>query len=292
MGKTKAIIKLTGIIMFMFSNCYIPDNCLISAAAVSDPACPEAPQTKPKTSQTETKSTQTKTKTVQSVKKPAQTKPKTVQKSTKPARKSTKPAQKSTKPVPSVKPKETGIIVIGTQTWAEANLNVSTFRNGDSIPRARTNDEWKAAGESGKPAWCYYNNDPKNGPRYGKLYNWYAVNDPRGLAPAGWSVPEEADWGKLIYYLGGPGVAGDKMKSISGWNEDYNGHNQSGFNGLPGGYRDDIGSFYKIGNVATWWSSTESKANKAIDFYLSRTSSADRSISPKQLGESVRCIRK
>ncbi len=285
MEKTKTIIKVTGILMFMFINGYIPENCLLSAAIVNDGTCPEAPQSKPKTTQTATKSAQTKTKTVQSVKKPVQTKSKTVQKSS-------KPVQKSSKPVPSVKPKETGIIVIGTQTWAEANLNVSTFRNGDTIPQARTNEEWKVAGETGKPAWCYYNNDPKNGPKYGKLYNWYAVNDPRGLAPDGWSVPGEADWAKLIYYLGGPGVAGDKMKSTTGWSEDYNGHNQSGFNGLPGGYRDDIGSFYKIGNVATWWSSTESKANKAIDFYLSRTSSADRSISQKQLGESVRCIRK
>jgi len=270
----------------------MPENFLYSAAIVHDGTFEKAPQTKPKTTQTESKSAQAKTKTVQSVKKPVQTKSKTVQKSTKSVQKSTKPVQKGSKPVQSVKPKESGIIVIGTQTWAEANLNVSKFRNGDSIPEARTNEEWKAAGESGKPVWCYYNNDPKNGPKYGKLYNWYAVNDPRGLAPNGWSVPAEADWAKLIYYLGGPGVAGDKMKSTTGWNEDYNGHNQSGFNGVPGGYRDDIGSFYKIGNVATWWSSTESKANKAIDFYLSRTGSADRSISQKQLGESVRCIRK
>lgn len=230
-----------------------------------------------KTAQAGSKTVQTKTKTVQSAKKPAPTK--------------SKPAQKGSKPAPVAPGKEEGTIVIGTQKWAEANLNVSNFRNGDSIPEARTNAEWKTAGESGKPAWCYYNNDLNNGPRYGKLYNWYAVNDPRGLAPTGWSVPEEADWAKLVYYLGGPGTAGDKMKSLKGWSEDYNGHNQSGFNAAPGGYRDDIGSFYKIGNVATWWSSTESKANKAIDFYLSRTSSADRSISQKQLGESVRCIR-
>ena len=76
------------------------------------------------------------------------------------------------------KSKDFGTVRIGTQSWAVANLNVTTFRNGDTIPEARTYKEWETAGESRKPAWCYYNNDPVNGPRYGRLYNWYAINDP------------------------------------------------------------------------------------------------------------------
>lgn len=74
-------------------------------------------------------------------------------------------------------------VTIGTQVWRTKNLDVATFRNGDSIPQAKTNEEWEKAAENQQPAWCYYNNDPANGAKYGKLYNWYAVNDSRGLAP-------------------------------------------------------------------------------------------------------------
>jgi len=80
---------------------------------------------------------------------------------------------------------------IGTQTWMAKNLNVSIFANGDPIPEVKTNEEWKKAAEEKKPAWCYYENDPANGAIYGKLYNWYAVSDPRGLAPKGWHIPIE-----------------------------------------------------------------------------------------------------
>ncbi len=80
--------------------------------------------------------------------------------------------------IPSVK--------IGENTWMVKNLDVSRFRNGDSIPEAKTKLEWAAYGMSKKAAWSHYNNDIGEGANYGKLYNWYAVNDPRGLAPEGW----------------------------------------------------------------------------------------------------------
>jgi len=108
-------------------------------------------------------------------------------------------------------------VTIGKQVWMTKNLDVSTFRNGDPIPEAKTDEAWKAAGENKQPAWCYYDNDPKNGTKYGKLYNWYAVNDPRGLAPAGYHIPTDAEWTVLTDYLGGEDVAGKKMKSTSGW---------------------------------------------------------------------------
>jgi uncharacterized protein (TIGR02145 family) len=104
-------------------------------------------------------------------------------------------------------------VTIGTQVWMTKNLNVATFRNGDPIPEAKTDEEWERAGAEGKPAWCYYNNDPKNGTKYGKLYNWYAVNDPRGLAPSGYHVPPDAEWTILTDYLGGEYDAGTKVKS-------------------------------------------------------------------------------
>jgi uncharacterized protein (TIGR02145 family) len=108
-------------------------------------------------------------------------------------------------------------VSIGKQVWMTKNLNVDKFRNGDPIPQAKTATEWKAAGENKQPAWCYYDNDPANGAKYGKLYNWYAVNDSRGLAPAGYHIPSDAEWTALTDYLGGYEVAGKKMKSTSGW---------------------------------------------------------------------------
>ncbi len=110
---------------------------------------------------------------------------------------------------------------IGTQVWSTKNLNVSTFRNGDPILEARTEDEWEQAGREGKPAWCYYENKASNDSVFGKLYNWFAVNDPRGLAPEGWHVPTDAEWKTLIDFFGGEELAGKKFKNTSGW-DNYN----------------------------------------------------------------------
>jgi TonB family protein len=148
-------------------------------------------------------------------------------------------------------------VTIGTQVWMTKNLDVATFRNGDPIPEAKTDEEWESAGELKQPAWCYYDNDPANGAKYGKLYNWFAVNDKRGLAPVGYHVPSDAEWTKLTNFLGGEEVAGTKMKSKSEWKEVGNGTNESGFSGLPSGYRGFSGTFYYVGYFGFWWSSTE-----------------------------------
>ena len=92
-------------------------------------------------------------------------------------------------------------VKIGNQEWMSDNLNVDHFRNGDIIPEVKSKDDWKEAGKNGQPAWCYYENDPKNGEKYGKFYNWYAVNDPRGLAPEGWHVPSDGEWTEMINFL-------------------------------------------------------------------------------------------
>jgi len=109
-------------------------------------------------------------------------------------------------------------VTIGTQVWSTKNLDVATFRNGDPIPQAKTEEEWEAAGDNKQPAWCYYENNTANGTKYGKLYNWYAVNDARGLAPTGYHIPTDEEWTALSTFLGGEDVAGKKMKSSSGWN--------------------------------------------------------------------------
>lgn len=186
-------------------------------------------------------------------------------------------------------------VTIGKQVWMTENLNVDKFRNGDAIPEAKTEEEWRTAGEKKQPAWCYYYNDTTNGAKYGKLYNWYAVNDSRGLAPKGWHVPSEAEWTQLIDYLGGKRVAGGKMKSTTGWMmyaNTYYSSNSSGFSGLPGGSRNEKGGFLYIGYAGTWWSSTEKTRLSAWfhELYYSN-SRADRFGTDKIRGLSVRCIR-
>ncbi|HRH49372.1 MAG TPA: fibrobacter succinogenes major paralogous domain-containing protein [Panacibacter sp.] len=153
-------------------------------------------------------------------------------------------------------------VTIGTQVWMNSNLKTKFYRNGDSIPQVTNRKAWKALT---KGAWCWYNNDSaRYAQTYGKLYNWYAVNDPRGLAPAGWHVPSLAEWYALSAFLGGDLVAGGKMKSTgtieagtglwSAPNTDAT--NSSGFTGLPGGLRFYDGTFGDIGGEGIWWSSS------------------------------------
>ena len=186
-------------------------------------------------------------------------------------------------------------VVIGNQEWMSENLNVTTFRNGDPIPHAQTEEEWKKAGDMGQPAWCYYYNDPENGKKYGKLYNWYAVNDPRFLAPKGWHVPSDSEWKVLIDFLGGENVAGKKMKSLEGWVAQGNGTNESGFNGLPGRFRYSDGDFFAIMEAAFgyWWSSIENNSSFPCSSFLH--SYGDDAIRIKEFvkssGLSVRCLK-
>lgn len=186
-------------------------------------------------------------------------------------------------------------IKIGNQIWMAENLSVDKFRNGDPIPEAKTAEEWKKAGEEGKPAWCYYDNDPAKGALYGKLYNWHAVADPRGLAPEGWHVPISEDWLALSKSLGGPAIAGKKMKSVDGWKENElssKGTNESGFNGRAGGTRFGNGEFHQITEASYWWSATVYSGGNARDRmlayvvpYLENTSVS------RENGHYVRCIK-
>lgn len=146
-----------------------------------------------------------------------------------------------------------GVVTIGTQVWTSKNLDVETYRNGDIIPQVQDKHAWA---ELTAGAWCYYDNDASNGTKYGKLYNWYAVHDPRGLAPNGYHIPADAEWPQLSDYLGGEDKAGTKMKSTSVWKEN-NGTNNSGFSGLPGGNRDSDGRFNLIDYYGFCWSSAE-----------------------------------
>lgn len=181
-------------------------------------------------------------------------------------------------------------VTIGSQVWMSKNLNVDKFRNGEPIPHVQTDEAWIKAGQNEEPAWCYYDNDPANGEKYGKLYNWYAVNDPRGLAPEGWHIPSDEEWTVLTDYLGKE--AGTKMKSTSGWKDDGNGTNESGFTGLPVGIRSGVSDFFTMGKIGSWWTSTEYNESDARLFYLLNFFSfGEKGIYDKRRGLSVRCLR-
>jgi uncharacterized protein (TIGR02145 family) len=218
-------------------------------------------------------------------------------------------------------------VTIGKQVWMQTNLNVSFFRNGDVIPEAKSKEDWIAAGKLGKPAWCHYDNDPKNDEKYGKLYNWHAVIDPRGLAPVGWKIPEFEDLNLLDTYLWGDvglklkndtgwnsWIVEERCKACMGWSEDQkkskkcsscinkgvkisktnsgNGTNSSGFSALPGGFRNANGEFEKIGQQCNFWSSTPQYTLYGRYRSLSNTENElIMNYATKDLGMSVRCLK-
>ncbi len=100
---------------------------------------------------------------------------------------------------------------IGRQEWMAENLKVSRYNNGDPIKNITDYDEWNFT-TSG--AWAFYENNKNYNDYYGKLYNWYSIKDPRGLAPKGWHVPSKNEWEEFVKYLGGYQVAGTMIKTL------------------------------------------------------------------------------
>jgi len=186
---------------------------------------------------------------------------------------------------------------IGTQTWQHWNLEVSTYRNGDPIPNVTDPAVWDTLTTG---AWCYYDNDPGtdgegNGMVYGKLYNWYAVHDPRGLAPSGWHVPSDAEWTELENYLGGASVAGGKLKEVSHWLSPNTGAtDEVGFHARPGGYfaSENGGTFLDKGKFGKYWSANEYNIVFG-DYWLIRYFEASLTMDgdQKNRGMSVRCVK-
>jgi uncharacterized protein (TIGR02145 family) len=180
-------------------------------------------------------------------------------------------------------------VKIGSQKWSDKNLDVATFRNGEPIYEAKTEAEWKAAGEAKKPACCFWQMNEANGVKFGRLYNYYAVKDPRGLAPKGWHIPTKAEWKKLEAELEKnykDGTVGSQMKSISGWRNNKNGNNKSGFNALPSECVIDIG-LSPNNSRGHWWAFDESLVTALItetddlEFFITRESD----------GNSIRCVK-
>ncbi len=184
-------------------------------------------------------------------------------------------------------------VTICGQTWMLKNLDVDRYRNGDPIPKVTNPSAWSNL-TSG--AYCYYNNDSATyASVYGKLYNWYAVSDPMGLAPVGYHVPSESEWISLETCLGGSSVAGGKMKEtgFTHWTSpNTDATNSSGFTGLPGGNLFNFGSFGYNGTNGNWWSSTEYIIGFAWYRYLSNHSgNLTTDGGNEKDGFSVRCLK-
>lgn len=190
---------------------------------------------------------------------------------------------------------------IGKLRWTAENLQVEHYRNGDPIPREQSVDAWKEARQADRGAWVYFDNDPSTHPAYGRLYNQYAVADPRGLCPVGWHVPTEADWQELELHLGmeedsltqvgtyrgEEEEVGGKLKSQRTeprahprWNEPNNAAtNQTGFTAIPNGFRvgkplrvpQTEGEFRELGNEGPLWTSTNADNPEYPERYWTRT---------------------
>lgn len=170
-------------------------------------------------------------------------------------------------------------VQIGSQVWTRKNLRVFKFRNGDPIPIIQDSDEWVMLQES---AMCI---NPENGEFY---YNWYAVNDPRGLAPTGFHVPSDDEWQQLVDYCGGNEKAGNLLKSTKKWNGIAP---VKGFNAIPSGYRSENGYFYNQGGNGYWWSSSPNGAYAWSRGLHSGGSNVYRSSDSPRSGFSVRLIK-
>lgn len=184
-------------------------------------------------------------------------------------------------------------VKIGTQVWMSENLNVTTYSDGSAIPQVTDPTAWAGLTTG---AWCWYNNSSSLYSAYGKLYNWYAVTDARGLCPSGWHIPTDAEWTTLESYLGGQSVAGGKLKTTgtSQWNPpNTSATNSVWFNGMPGGVRDGSSGYsINMGNYAYWWSSTNFSSTQAyerIAFYNNAMTGSG--LGSKKDGLSVRCVK-
>jgi uncharacterized protein (TIGR02145 family) len=183
-------------------------------------------------------------------------------------------------------------VTIGSQEWMSENLKVTRYRNGDSISNITDDQDWDKLSTG---AWCEINNEVTNAGKFGHLYNWYAVEDIRGLCPEGWHVPSDGEWSVLVDFLGGEQEAGGKLKSTDTllWRSPNAGAcDLVGFSGLPGGSRWQEGQFLYFGYYGLWWTATEDTGEFAFYRYLAFDNPGCFSNQyRKNNGCSVRCIK-
>jgi uncharacterized protein (TIGR02145 family) len=194
-------------------------------------------------------------------------------------------------------------VLIGDQCWFAENLRSENYENGDAIPANLSDSEWQ---NTTSGAVAVYGEDPgcetyspdidacdpaQSLNEYGRLYNWYAVDDSRGLCPSGWHVPTDGEWTVMTDHLGGASVAGGYMKTAYGWYNGGNGTNSSGFSGLPGGFRNSNGSFGSAGYDGFWWSSSPNGSGAWFRSLGYSYENVSRPSSNLRDGFSVRCVR-
>lgn len=182
-------------------------------------------------------------------------------------------------------------VTIGTQTWMVQNLKVTKYRDGSSITNVTDNTQWKNLTEG---AYCSYSNNNSNAAVYGYLYNGFAVNDSRNIAPLGWHVPTDADWSTLIDYLGGESFAGSTMKETgtTHWlKPNTSANNNSSFTALPGGSRNANGFFLEMATIGYWWSSTLNTQDAYFRTLIYNDVYVGKDLSYLKAGFSVRCVR-
>ena len=193
-----------------------------------------------------------------------------------------------------------GTVYIGNQVWMTENLRTTRLNDDTQIPNIIDNDEWISVSTS---AYCWYNNDKTFKPTYGALYNWFTINSGK-LCPAGWHVPSDTEFNSLEIALGMQADQshvwgwrgtnhGFKMKNNTGWGENGNGNNSSGFSAIPGGYRFGAdGTFVFQTTITYWWASTENDADRG--WYRRLDSASDqvyRASTSKKGGKYVRCVK-
>ena len=203
-----------------------------------------------------------------------------------------------------------GIVQIGEQCWFKENLRTEHYANGNVIPGGLSNSEWENAASGAQTVYgegisdCEGHCDEvQNLEDYGRLYNWYAVEDSRGLCPSGWHVPADGEWMTLEMELGMNEYEanatgwrgtdqGTQMKSSASDTPSWNGTNNSGFSGLPGGFRGSAGHFHDENDFGCWWSASPSGTTSAWFRELySFTATVYRNHPNQRIGFSVRCIR-
>jgi len=190
---------------------------------------------------------------------------------------------------------------IGSQVWLKQNLKTKHYLNGDSIPNVTANTSWSALTTG---AYCNYMNDTGNGAIYGKLYNWYAVNDSRKICPTGWHISSDGEWNIMVKHLDASvdtTLTGYQGTNI-GWKLKETGTihwtttsasvtNSSGYTALPGGHRLNA-VFYTLGSNGYFWTKSAKDASSSWHRYLNAGSSqVGRSFANKNDGRSVRCIK-